>query len=522
MQFGGTPKVPGLRRKRIRLMDGLSDDLYPHCLMMYKKPPMCDISLQEFESYAYDRVKILHYLDSLGISYVKHSREYVQKLNEFLRKNYLGFTLTTDPSKDATERELEWRRKDHISHFILRLAYCRSDDLRRWFLEKEVDLFKYRFGCESTPSIRSFLSENNLTYEPISEEEKERFSSHLSLITHDMSRVKLQSTNFYKVPFTDVLNLVSYRRVFLHDGHAYVPQNDLISIISTRYREHLSKALAITSRALPQLEEDDRLLPILKGFNKNAMAEAYDPSKNAGKVSIKDLDKLAASSFPLCMRQLHQALRETHHLRHWARMQYGLFLKGIGVTLEEAMVFWRQEFGKSVGDEKFSKEYAYNIRHLYGKEGKRTNYTPYSCVAIITKNTPAANDHHGCPFKHTSVDLLRQRLHHYKIGKEATEGICELVKKQHYQIACKKYFEVTHKLEAAGFQLNHPNQYFDESMNYLKGERKDIAGVSKKDDIEFTPQWSEPISQTEKISSVKKNEELDEDELDAMMMEMEN
>lgn len=46
------------------------------------------------------------------------------------------------------------------------------------------------------------------------------------------------------------------------------------------------------------------------------------------------------------MRQLHKALRDNHHLRHGGRMQYGLFLKGIGLTLEQALQFWKQEFIK--------------------------------------------------------------------------------------------------------------------------------------------------------------------------------
>jgi hypothetical protein len=30
----------------------------------------------------------------------------------------------------------EDKRKDHISHFILRIAYSRTEDLRRWFLRQ--------------------------------------------------------------------------------------------------------------------------------------------------------------------------------------------------------------------------------------------------------------------------------------------------------------------------------------------------------------------------------------------------
>ena len=40
----------------------------------------------------------------------------------------------------------EAQRKDSVSHYVLRLAYCRTDELRRWFLAQECDLFKARFN----------------------------------------------------------------------------------------------------------------------------------------------------------------------------------------------------------------------------------------------------------------------------------------------------------------------------------------------------------------------------------------
>lgn len=44
--------------------------------------------------------------------------------------------------------------------------------------------------------------------------------------------------------------------------------------------------------------------------------------------------------------------------------------------MDEAVVFWRRMYGSTMSDDKFNKEYKYNIRHSYGQEGKRANYPP--------------------------------------------------------------------------------------------------------------------------------------------------
>jgi len=153
------------------------------------------------------------------------------------------------------------------------------------------------------------------------------------------------------------------------------------------------------------------------------------------------------------------------------RMQYGLFLKGIGLTLEDALTFWRSEFSQIMGVDKFEKLYAYNIRHNYGKEGRRADYTPYSCMKIIMGHV-GPQESHGCPFRHFDADQLKLNLMSHGIGQAGISELIDMVKNNHFQIACRHYFELTHPDCKTDLVVNHPNQFFEESEKYYKGIRE--------------------------------------------------
>ena len=55
----------------------------------------------------------------------------------------------------------------------------------------------------------------------ISAEVKKKFAESLGQISYDLPLSVIESTIFYRVPFTEVLNLVASRRVFLSQVNVY-------------------------------------------------------------------------------------------------------------------------------------------------------------------------------------------------------------------------------------------------------------------------------------------------------------
>ena len=57
---------------------------------------------------------------------------------------------------------------------------------------------------------------------------------------------------------------------------------------------------------------------------------------------------------PLCMRGLHKGVKQDHKLRHQGRQQYWLYLKGAGLSMEDSIRFFQNEFTKVSAREGYS------------------------------------------------------------------------------------------------------------------------------------------------------------------------
>ncbi|OAL71004.1 DNA primase large subunit [Trichophyton violaceum] len=453
---------------------------YSHRLNFYEVPPTAEITLEQFEQWAIDRLRVLSELEACSYRN-KTPAETAAHIAPLLKK-FLPLNSNTSLGSSSGDILQAERQKDHYSHFILRLAFASTDDLRRRFVRLESMLFKFRFQQDDARERREFVDSLHLDWETVSDEEKAELGEALLASTPGLRWVDDES--WFKVDWGAVPELIERRSIYVKKGKAYVPLREQLSMILAEFTSRLEKAMELTSRALPRLDEDDRLSPILQHLSKNFGTADSSYSEGEGAVpgapiNAASVDVLA-QHFPLCMRNLHMQLRKNAHLKHFGRLQYTLFLKGIGLSLDDCLVFWRRSF-RNITDDEFNSRYKYNVRHAYGDVGGDMNrrgrgYPPYSCQKILTDNAPGTGQTHGCPYRHFSPDNLVSLLETVGItDRETLRGVREDVGRTRYHIACNRVFEYVHKNELKKVRdegiwsqteldtIVHPNVYFKRS-----------------------------------------------------------
>lgn len=162
-----------------------------------------------------------------------------------LLQKFLPLSSNTSSATGASDQRLKnERQKDHYSHFILRLAFSATEDLRRRFARAETMLFRFRFQNDDSRERRAFVESLNLDWEPVSDEERHDITESLASSTPGLRRV--DDETWYKVDWEKVPELVERRSVFLKRGKAYVPGREQLSMIMAEFTARLERSLEVS------------------------------------------------------------------------------------------------------------------------------------------------------------------------------------------------------------------------------------------------------------------------------------
>jgi DNA primase large subunit len=342
---------------------------------------------------------------------------------------------------------IENEMADRISHFMFRLAFCKTEEQRAWFLKYEAKLFLKRLVIDQVllnDKILAFLRKSGRNLKKIVVNRNRDIADWENFTSNIKEEFKQHNEmTFYATDFESVSSLLATRKYFLRGGSLYIPEYELPYCVQVIFKDHLGKALIHTMSKEADIASDPRLSRLLTKIRGWQATHGYASWKGKveGRINIAELDSLSKQFYPPCAKVLHNGLKANNHLKHDGRMQYGLYLKGIGLTLEESIAFWRTEFTKKVSPEVFQKKYMYNIRHNYGAEGKRADYVPWSCTKILNLPPPTEGQYHGCPFKTYDATHLLAVLRQYKLSDNDLQAVMKAKNTYQYELACLKLFE---------------------------------------------------------------------------------
>lgn len=328
-------------RKRQFAQAQWKEQKYTHRMNFYTTPPIDDISLENFEEWGIARLRVLAELEACQFRN-KTPAETEEHMRPILEK-----WLRLDSTKSRSGECDMQRKRDHYSHWTLRLAFASTADLRQRFARLESQLFKLRLAQDNAGERQDFIKSLPMNWEMVSGEEKTMWLEDLKAATN-VKKERGDEESWFKVDWEKVPDLVERRQVLLKRGKAYVHVREQTAMVLSEFSRTLETGLELAARFLPRMDEDNRLAPILHHLSQSFVAPdaTYSESNSVGDLTQVTAASIDAQSehFPLCMRNLHMQLRKNSHLKHHSRLQYTLFLKGIGLSLQECIVFWRKSF----------------------------------------------------------------------------------------------------------------------------------------------------------------------------------
>lgn len=171
-----------------------------------------------------------------------------------------------------------------------------------------------------------------------------------------------------------------------------MPCNQWKNVLVDLFRLIYIKSLSHFSRSTSALPEKNLQIEYLNDkINQYYYSKITILRKFSEQISLDELESKKIL-LPPCMFLSLNSLLTNHRLAHDPRYRLTLFLKDIGVPLEQTLMLFKQEYSKSENPQgtctcnhtwdEHNKRIEYNVRHTYGVVGSKKNYQMTSCLLI--------------------------------------------------------------------------------------------------------------------------------------------
>ncbi|XP_041968170.1 DNA primase large subunit-like [Aricia agestis] len=390
------------------------------------------------------------------------------------RLNYLR-SLFENQHLPYNEYTIEGSVYDNVGHFIscILAILDGSSDFSNFLIRAEEALFKHRLAQLTAYDLRCLskkilkgLKKLNVDLQLLDPLYLLCRKLMVQSVAHHITTICDDKCFLHKIEinFKYCLKLVAKREVVLNNGLASIHCCQWRKLMVMTFAELLKHRIYGTHGTL--IKNDPRINQLFQTIKKKFNHFQYNENINILKSHQVDSK---SKFFPPCMLNLHQHLRMRHRLSHNERFYYSLFLKDIGMPIEESVKFWKLEYCQEPRDtcvcchnwNKDEKKYLYGIRHLYGLEGGRKTYWAKGCQFI--QNSDNSYSEGGCPFKCFDVEKMQQVL---SLDKEDSmfQTICNLKEQKKYTMACKLY--LNHKFPNCDSSYSFsPVKYYSQARN---------------------------------------------------------
>ncbi|MBX5327948.1 MAG: DNA primase large subunit PriL [Candidatus Bathyarchaeota archaeon] len=314
--------------------------------------------------------------------FLKETTEYVKKLD-------LKIQDLTSPEFAEILKRAETRVEEAILFALV------SRDLRK----PEVEILSFPVATmlaiateNSFIKKRYALAEAEQVLNDMQDEPKEKI---MAIAQNFEWKLEINRDNElpyeFALHFTDYLKNTTHLRekewklinCLLSGGKVYLNKNKIVRLLKEEVRKYIEKRLEIKEAKFPE-----ELSTIAEKLKKLTL-------ERIGKMEMEGFPKnVVQEAFPPCIDTLYKIVSSGRHLSHIGRFTLTSFLVNIGMSSESVIELFRNF---SDFNERLTR---YQVEHIAGERGSRTQYTSPKCETLKTHNV--------C----TNPDALCEKIRH--------------------------------------------------------------------------------------------------------------